>query len=256
MPDDAPPGPSTQASAPQAPGRLAREDATNFGTRTLEVRPETRARDLGVSRSGFGGRPVLVGGDPERPGDRFAWAAHVRRHPQHVFWGRLAGSRCGIGHLHTDQRLVVWQVQAPEHTNLVLCDALPSRVAKEGPIAHAFDHYPAHLDLLHGQDFTSREAARLLDHVARHEHAVPGPDRPAIRVLDGRADLVVQAALVVQQQPRRPVAEHDATAMGPPASGATGDLHKAAEAIGGVEPADAPEEVRYRQPVCGGPAML
>ena len=35
MPDDAPPGPSTQASAPQAPSRLAREDATNFGTRTL-----------------------------------------------------------------------------------------------------------------------------------------------------------------------------------------------------------------------------
>ncbi len=35
MRDDSAPGPMTQASAPQAPGRLAREDARNFGSRTL-----------------------------------------------------------------------------------------------------------------------------------------------------------------------------------------------------------------------------
>src|SRR5712692_8678930 len=37
MRDDAAPGPLTQASAPQAPGRLGREDARNFGCRTLVV---------------------------------------------------------------------------------------------------------------------------------------------------------------------------------------------------------------------------
>src|SRR5215475_4928350 len=47
MPDEVPPGPLAwgpplagnvaQASAPQAPGRPAREGATNFGTRTLEL---------------------------------------------------------------------------------------------------------------------------------------------------------------------------------------------------------------------------
>src|SRR5215831_6148885 len=50
MPDDAPPGPSTQASAPQAPGRLAREDATNFGTRTLEVPPKSPTGPLAPMR--------------------------------------------------------------------------------------------------------------------------------------------------------------------------------------------------------------
>src|SRR3981081_1838428 len=35
MGDNAAPGPSTQASAPQAPGRLGREDARNFGGGTL-----------------------------------------------------------------------------------------------------------------------------------------------------------------------------------------------------------------------------
>src|SRR5260370_16888760 len=35
MRDDAAPGPSTPASAPQAPGLLGRADARNFGGRTL-----------------------------------------------------------------------------------------------------------------------------------------------------------------------------------------------------------------------------
>ncbi len=36
MRDDAAPGPLTLALAPQAPGRLGREDARNFGCGTLE----------------------------------------------------------------------------------------------------------------------------------------------------------------------------------------------------------------------------
>src|SRR6266571_8955075 len=42
MRDDAGPGPWTLASAPQAPGRLGREDARNFGGGTLRLRKEGR----------------------------------------------------------------------------------------------------------------------------------------------------------------------------------------------------------------------
>ncbi len=35
MRDDVAPGPMTQASGPQAPGRLGREDARSFGGMTL-----------------------------------------------------------------------------------------------------------------------------------------------------------------------------------------------------------------------------
>src|SRR5215472_7068477 len=105
MRDDAAPGPLTQASAPQAPGRLAREDARNFGSRTLgscrepqtdtgprallalnRDRAPVRADDVArngeaEARPGGAGRPNEA---LEDVGEQFGWnpIARVRhRHP-------------------------------------------------------------------------------------------------------------------------------------------------------------------------------
>src|SRR5262249_40128668 len=143
---------------------------------------------------------ILVGSASKSPCHRFRRRLDAGRHAQII----LTRGR-GIPHLDVagDILRVARQLHLVEHAMWSAIDKLPLQFPDEA-VAHTLLDDAAHLDVWLLEEIFARQLLVRQDDLLRHLHAVPGPEAPAVRVLDGGPSGAGQPPLPIGATPPRP----------------------------------------------------